>query len=58
MSFDVTARVQAIGQGGANYGWQLVGVSGYNGLIWFYSSEYATPTLRPQLIVTYSVPGP
>lgn len=58
MTFDVTARVQAIGQGGANYGWQLVGVSGYNGLISFYSSEYATTTLRPQLIVTYSAPGP
>jgi hypothetical protein len=56
MSFDVTARVRAIGQGGANYGWRLVGVSGYNGLIWLYSSEYTTATLRPQLTVTYSMP--
>ena len=56
MSFDVTARVQQYAAGSSpNYGWRLQGVSGYNALRTFHSSEYATdPTTRPTLTLTFS----
>jgi hypothetical protein len=56
MSFDVTSRIAAIGQGGANYGWRIVDVSGYNGLRKFNSGEYNDTTLRPRLTVSYRAP--
>jgi hypothetical protein len=56
MSFDVTNRIRAVGQGGANYGWRVVGISGYSALRRFYSSEYTDPSLRPRLTISYSMP--
>jgi hypothetical protein len=54
MSFDVTARVAQYAAGAANLGWQLRGVSGYDSLRRFKSSQYAAdPSLRPRLTITY-----
>jgi PKD repeat protein len=56
MRFDVTKRVQQYAAGAANYGWKLVPVAGYSGLRYFSASEYGTASVRPRLVVTYSVP--
>jgi hypothetical protein len=54
MSFDVTAATQAIAASRPNFGWRLVGVSGYDGSIrYFRSSDYATASFRPKMTVTY-----
>jgi hypothetical protein len=54
MTFDVTDRLRAEAQGGPNFGWKIVGVSGYNSQRRFYSSEYATAELRPKLTLTFA----
>jgi hypothetical protein len=57
LDFDVTAPVQAIGDGGDdNYGWRLRGIAGNVFHRYFYSREYADDaTLRPVLRVTYNL---
>jgi len=52
--FDVTTGVQAMSSGQANYGWRLLGVSGNANEKQFASSEYATQSLRPSLVITYA----
>lgn len=55
LDIDVSAGVQAMAQGQANFGWRLVPLSGNNNLKRFYSSEYLTnPSLRPKLTITFT----
>jgi hypothetical protein len=54
MSFDVTGRVKQYATGAPNYGWRLLGISGYNDLRSFHSSEYEVdPSSKPRLTVQY-----
>jgi len=58
VNFDVTAAVEQMSQGSPNYGWRLIGLSGNTTNIKrFHTREYATdPTLRPKLVISYSLP--
>ena len=55
VTFDVTSAIQQMSGGQPNYGWKLIGLSGYlSGVKRFYTREYAAdPTLRPKLVITY-----
>jgi PKD repeat protein len=60
LNINVTSGVQAFRTGTANHGWKLAYVSGGDPSDekWFNSSENpGWPTLRPQLVITYSVPS-
>lgn len=58
MNFDVTAAAQAMSAGRPNFGWRLVGVSGYDGSIrYFRSSDHATASFRPKMTITYVADG-
>ena len=53
VTFDVTPRVSQWASGSANYGWRIAQTTtGINSKT-FYSSEYATASLRPKLTVVY-----
>jgi hypothetical protein len=56
VEFDVTAAVQAMANGGQNFGWRLLPVAGAtSGLKRFHTREStANPSLRPKLEITYS----
>jgi hypothetical protein len=55
LDVDVSAGVQQMAQGQANFGWRLVAVGGNRNLKRFYTREFATdPRLRPKLTVTYT----
>ena len=57
LNANVTAGVQAMSTGTPNYGWRLVGVSGNGNDKSWWSSEYtASPTLRPKLVIQYTLP--
>jgi hypothetical protein len=56
LSFDVTAGVQTMSGGMANYGWRLLGVSGNGNEKRFAARHYATLSLRPKLTITYTTP--
>ena len=57
LNANVTAGVQAMSTGTPNYGWRLVGVSGNSNYKTWWSREYTTnPTLRPKLVIQYTVP--
>ena len=58
VTFDVTNGVQAMASGRPNHGWALEGVSGNNNLKEFRSSEYTDVSLRPKLVIVYSVTAP
>ena len=54
VTFNVTPRVSQWSSGSANYGWRMVQTTtGINSKT-FYSSEYATLSLRPKLTVVYN----
>jgi len=57
VTFDVTAAIQSMSSGQANYGWRLVTLAGSDtqNLRYFYTSHYlANPAQRPILTITYS----
>jgi PKD repeat protein len=53
-NINVTASVQAFASGAPNYGWRFNQLSGSNSIKDFRSREYATPSVRPKLTVTYT----
>jgi hypothetical protein len=57
LDFNVTAGVQAMSQGSANFGWRLRGVTGNNNEKRFASRNNGWQALRPKLVVTYTVGG-
>ncbi len=55
VEIDVTAGVQAMASGQANYGWHLVGLAGNGNIKKFHSREYQLdPGLRPKLTIVIS----
>ena len=55
--FNVTTGVQSMSQGGGNYGWSIIPVSGLAAIQIFNSRESATASSRPKLVITYSTNG-
>lgn len=48
--FDVTADIQAIADGGTEYGWVIMGLAGSSGItMWFASDDATTASQRPLL---------
>jgi hypothetical protein len=57
LSVDVTNGVREMSWGEANYGWELVPVSGNSNAKKFHArEETADPSRRPRLTLTYSFP--
>jgi hypothetical protein len=56
-SWEVTADVQRmVGEPATNAGWILMQVAAERGVVTMHSSEYGNATLRPKLVVTYTLP--
>ncbi|QIB67528.1 DNRLRE domain-containing protein [Kineobactrum salinum] len=56
VSFDVTARLQAVATGLPNYGWRMLQLSGNGNRKELRSSEYITDaSLRPKLKITWRI---
>jgi hypothetical protein len=57
VSANVTSGVQAMSSGQPNNGWRLVRLGGNGNEKKFWSREYAAnPTLRPKIVIRYTVP--